>query len=326
VATAPLDVVFFGLGSIGMRHLRLLSERFAADEARFFAVRSGARDTATPERVTAIRSLDELPASRRTGVAFVCNPTSLHVPVALDCARRGLHLFLEKPISDSADGLDELARVVAQQHLTAYVAYPLRFLPVVAALREQLGDATRGHVRYVVSSYLASWRPGTDSKDRYSAQRALGGGVILDLSHELDLLWHLFGPLEVLSAHAGRLGNVTLDCEEYADGLLRARGFDIGLHMNFCSLHEQRTLEIDLPDRYLSVNLRSGALQSRTRDADETRALPIERDDVFRRQLDFFFANLGRSSFSNDLTEASDVFRTVLDFKRAALAARPAAS
>src|SRR5262249_40401662 len=162
--------------------------------------------------------------------------TSLHVETALQCARRGMQLFLEKPIGHSFEGLDELRTLVRERRLTAFVAYPLRFHPAVEAFRARVAEAARpGHVRCTVSSYLPRWRPGTDHRESYSARRELGGGVVLDLSHEFDLVEHVFGAISQPVGVAGRLSDVTVDAEDFADAHFRAGPHTVNLHMNFFS-------------------------------------------------------------------------------------------
>lgn len=302
-----MKILFLGLGSIGRRHLSLLEKRPGRSDLSIFALRSGAGTGALPSGVEELKNWAEV---ERAGpeVAFICNPTSLHIPTAIECARRGMHLFIEKPVGHSREGLDELVSLVREKRLTAYVAYPLRFHGAVAALRDRL-KAFVGkpcHVRAVVSSYLPDWRPGTDHKTSYSARRELGGGVILDLSHEFDLLQYLFGPLSEFSGTAGRIGNVSVDCEDFADVLFRAGASVVNLHMNYFSMENRRALEIDFPEASLKLDLTSGSAE--------------DLDSMFARQLDYFFENLTNPRLMNNLEEARSLFERILNFKDRALA------
>ena len=112
-----MKILFCGLGSIGQRHLRLAQARFAGQTAEFVALRSGQGTGDAPAGVRSLRDWDEV-GRERPVVAFICNPTSLHVETALECARRGMHLFIEKPIASSTQGLAELQKIVSERELT----------------------------------------------------------------------------------------------------------------------------------------------------------------------------------------------------------------
>lgn len=123
--------------------------------------------------------------------AFITNPTSLHYDTL--CALRGKAgaLFIEKPIFD-APGKD-LGACLAPSPRKAYVAAPMRWCGVMLALKRLLPQLRPYSARVICSSYLPEWRPGVDSRTVYSAHRAMGGGVAVDLIHEWDYMAELFG-------------------------------------------------------------------------------------------------------------------------------------
>ena len=108
------------------------------------------------------------------------------------CALRGKAgaLFIEKPIFD-APGKDLGACLAPGQK--AYVAAPMRWCGVMLALKRLLPQLRPYSARVICSSYLPEWRPGVDYRTVYSAHRAMGGGVAVDLIHEWDYMAELFG-------------------------------------------------------------------------------------------------------------------------------------
>ena len=315
-----MKVVFFGLGSIGRRHLGLLqTEPSLKSGLSLYAVRSSFGGSATPNGIEELAGWKEF-EQVRPDAAFICNPTSRHIETALECAKRGVNLFLEKPIGSGEEGLDDLLEAVDRGNLTAYVAYPLRFHPGVEALRRTLrqGGFAGGHVRAVVSSYLPNWRPGTDHLQSYSARRELGGGVILDLSHEFDLMEYVFGSVSRISGKASRGGNVTLDCEDRASAVFSAGDYGVNLDMTFSSMHPQRTIEVDLPGRYLKLDLLSHEITTKAPEGTRVEKFEVGRDEIFLRQLKYFLENTSNPRLMNNLNEASPLFRKILAFRKEA--------
>src|SRR5262249_57224701 len=131
---ATMRVLFVGLGGIGQRHLRNL-RRLRADGVEVMAWRQRGLKTTLTDKLEVeagadvesrygVRVMPELEGALESAdVVFVCNPTRAHVPVALSAARAGCHLFVEKPVSDSWDEVDELLRVVTQRKLVTFVGY-----------------------------------------------------------------------------------------------------------------------------------------------------------------------------------------------------------
>src|SRR5205807_8193605 len=106
------------------------------------------------------------------------------------------------------------------------VGYNLRFHEPAARLAEIVHDGRLGrvHLAHVwFGSWLPDWRPNVDYRTTYSAQRALGGGILLDAIHELDLVVWLFGDdhFTVAGAVVERIGSLEIDVEDTVGALLR---------------------------------------------------------------------------------------------------------
>ncbi len=222
--------LFAGLGGIGQRHLRnLRTIRGDSVEVRAWRQR-GLKTTLTEqlqveaganvEERYAVRVVPELvPALESADVVFVCNPTRAHVPVALAAARAGCHLFVEKPVSDSWDGIDELIELARERRLVTFVGYQLRFHPLMIRLQELVRERAVGNflaVRAEVGEYLPGWHRYEDYRSMYASRRELGGGVILSQIHELDYLYSLFGMPRRIFALGGHLSRLEIDVEDVA--------------------------------------------------------------------------------------------------------------
>ncbi len=242
-----MKFLVIGCGSIGKRHLRNLCA-LAYDD--LFVLRSSRRDAEAIEREFGAKSFFSLEEAlaQKPDIVIVSNPTHLHIPTALATARAGAHLFIEKPLSHSLEGVSELADLVKRQNLKAMIAYPLRFYPGTQKMRQLLQENTIGRPLYVhaeVGSYLPDWRPGRDYRQLYSAHAKMGGGVLLDLSHEVDYLYWLFGTPENLTAQIQNTGALEIDAEDNVNILMEtAGGLSISLHLDYLQRPTTRACKV----------------------------------------------------------------------------------
>lgn len=307
-----MKILIIGLGSIGKRHARLLQKNF---QHELFALRSGAQGENNELGIPEIHSWEEV-ERLKPEVAFITNPTHLHVEVALKCAKLGMHLFMEKPLSHTMEGVEELARLCREKKITCYTAYCLRFHPVIQELKRLLQDKKIYHARATCSSYLPNWRPGTNHLQGYSASAKMGGGVVLDLSHEFDYCAYLFGAITTITGACGRVSNVTVDAEDVADAVLTTvSGTMANVHLNFMSLVSERKVIVDFEGGYAIGDLIASTVECLVEGKKETRTFSTDRDAYFTEQLHYFFDNLGDSAIMNNLEESVALLKKILEFK-----------
>jgi predicted dehydrogenase len=203
-----------GLGSIGQRHLRLL--RAALPEAEIRVLRHSA--SSGPIKY-ADGCLDQLEAAAEFSpqLAIIASPAPFHLRAALPLAETGSHVLVEKPISDGIEGVTDLIALCAKRGQQLQVGYNLRFLNSLQVFRTEITQGSIGSVRAVrceIGQYLPEWRERVDYRKTVSAKAALGGGVLLELSHELDMLRWVFGEVAWLSSWVGRQSELEIDVED----------------------------------------------------------------------------------------------------------------
>jgi len=308
-----MKIIFFGLGSIGKRHLRLLRESGGHE---IYALRSKLGDALEENLgVTCFSSWKEVDKVQPQ-VAFITNPTALHVSTAIECARRGMAIFMEKPVADSLAGIKELKALVKEKNLVTYVAYVLRFHPVITKLRDLIAGREIFHARCVASSYLPLWRPGRDHLKSYSANRVLGGGVITDLSHEIDYMSWLLGGVLRVGGQYGRRSDVTVDTEDYADILLECARGPVNIHIDFLSQQSRREITIDCRDvTFLGDIIGQTVKVFRGHKLEEEISCITGPDDIFRIQIKYFFGHLEEREMMNNIFEASGLMEKVLAWR-----------
>jgi len=223
-------------------------------------------------------------------------------------------MFIEKPIGADRRRLDELLNLVARRKLVTYVAYNLRFHPVVQKLKEAMATLTFQHLRATCSSYLPNWRPQRQVRETYSAHARMGGGVLLDLSHELDYTAYLLGDVQAMTSRAERRSEITVDAEDVADVLLTTASGPAAIHINFLSHLPQRWIQIDGKERTLVGDLmRNTLVEFRQGSIVRQQEMECGGDFTYKAQLDYFFANLDNPRMMNNLIDAAPLFEKLLD-------------
>lgn len=214
-----LRVAVLGQGSIGRRHADLLVERgcevLVWDPAGVEAPVAGTRVAASQDE--ALRSAD---------AAVVASPTIAHLKQALAAVRAGCSVLVEKPLAVASEGVAELIAEAAEREVLLAVAMNLRFHPGPVAVQAavaagEIGKPLMGQVSF--GSYLPDWRPQVDYRQTYSARAELGGGVLLDVVHELDYLTWALGAVVEVSAWLERVSDLEMDVEDVALLHLRHR-------------------------------------------------------------------------------------------------------
>jgi predicted dehydrogenase len=264
-----LSALVVGLGSIGERHARLLRS-LGLDVA---AVSRRTQGPALPRHSTLAGAL----AAAMPDYVVVANETAAHRDTLVALADAGFsgRVLVEKPLFDRPASLPRA--IFASLH----VGYNLRFHPVLAELRRLLADDPPLSVQVYAGQHLSDWRPGRDYRATASASRAAGGGVLRDLSHELDYMIWLFGPCRRVAALGGCFGELGIDCDDVQALLL---AFDrcpaATAQLNYLDRPGAREIVVNTARRTLRADLLRGTLRV---DGDE-RSFAFERDATYLDQ------------------------------------------
>lgn len=299
-------VLFVGLGSAGQRHLRNL-RRLYGQEIEVLAYRVRKRQTVYNDKMQVVpgKILDEeyqirvfddydVALAERPEVAFITNQNSMHMEFALKAAEAGCNLFIEKPISNSLDGIDRLDRLVRAKGRIAYVGFQNRLHPCIKKAKEVLESGKLGRIYMVYSElgeYLPGMHPWEDYRNMHEANRELGGGVVLCQLHELDYLYYLFGMPKEIYAIGGHRSHLEIDVEDAATALCRCtyQGQEcaVNVHLDFLQTPPTRhckiagefgRLEIDLLGNAYKLCLTDGTVE-------EKKFADFERNDMFVEEL-----------------------------------------
>src|SRR5579862_259057 len=289
-----MKVLVVGCGSIGDRHTMNLCTLGVADVILTDPNPLRLKEVATKHGVQTASSFAEA-LQRKPDAVLICSTPHLHVPLAIEAVRNGCHCFIEKPISDRLDGLDELLSEAKSRHLTLLVGYNLRYEPAIVEAQALLDQNCIGRVIYVraeIGSYLANWRPWQDYRQSYTAKKEMGGGVILDASHELDEVRFLLGEVDRVFCAAGKLSDLEIEVEDTAEITLWFRNGALGsVHLDMMEKAKSRSCKLIGTEGTILSDLNEGLVKWYSASAKQwqTSQHSVDNNFTYIAELKHFF-------------------------------------
>jgi predicted dehydrogenase len=304
-----LKVLIIGLGSIALKHIEAIKK--INQGAVIYALRSGiiANDN---KGVISIFNLTEVPND--IDFILISNPTSLHADSILNVIDLKKPLFIEKPVFDSIISNENVVELISQKNIKTYIGCNLRFHPALIFLKNYLNTNTPkiNEVTIYCGSFLPNWRPLQDYTKSYSAQKKLGGGVHLDLIHELDYAIWLFGKPLIYKSNKRKVSNLLIDSFDYTHYNLTYPDFDISITLNYYRSQPKRQIEIVLENEVLICDLLNSTILN-----DKNQILFNDNDfsfsNTYLTQMNYFINNLkNENRFMNDIHESIEILKIAL--------------
>jgi predicted dehydrogenase len=284
------SVLVLGAGSIGSRHARELHAAGAEvdvadpDRARSEAAAAAAGGRSVPFDLDHLDGYDGI---------VVASPTTFHAQQARAALDAGATVLVEKPLVDDLDDLDELVTMGKGRLM---VGYNLRLHDPVRRLVDMVHEGRAGRVSAVrlwFGSWLPDWRPSVDYRQTYSARADLGGGILSDAIHELDLLVWLLGsgPYDVLGAFVGRVGPLEIDVEDTVKALLRHHSGAVAeVSLDYLSRRYRRGIEVIGDRATVRLDWARAVLEVEDANGVEVHAADEPVADSYARQAERFLA------------------------------------
>lgn len=294
-----MRVLVLGHGSIGKRHARVLSEQLGHE----VEVVTRVQECAYPHYET----LSDAGDLQRFDYFVIATETNRHYQNLLDlnAAVADRTILVEKPLFFRESGFTDVRNSI-------FVGYNLRFHPALLKVRELLQGKNVSAVNVQVGEYLPWWRPGTDYRTCYSAKRSEGGGVVFDISHEIDYIQWLFGAMNKLVSLTGRLSALEIDSDDFSSVIgLTERKTAINLSMDYLSMLPVRSMLASAVNLSVMLDLEHGLLTC----CDENRNKQtwdfsvVERDHTYREMHRTILERQGGEACT--LQQGFDVMRTI---------------
>lgn len=336
-----------GCGSIGRRHARNLKALGVR--------RLGFCDTSPEALAQCSEELGGEPFSNyaealqkfRPEIVLICTPPVYHVDEALGALRARAHVFIEKPLSHESDGIQVLISEARRRDRVVQIGYNMRFHPGLRILKELIDSGKLGRVLWLkveAGQYLPDWRPWQHYRESYSGRQELGGGIILDGSHELDYICWLLGRPTEVTCRAEHLSNLDVDVEDSAWIYLtfpeRRRA---ELHLDFVQRAYTRTCKVvgETGTAFWDFNLKEVRWFSAENSSAENESAEklstekagwksvnyvFEANDMYVAEILHFLESLGSGTGPLvDLEQGRDVIKVVEAAKKSSQEGRPQA-
>jgi predicted dehydrogenase len=304
-----MKVLILGFGSIARKHVQSIQK--IVPGSQIFALRSGIEGEKYPG-VTNIFSLSEIDA-RSMNFCIISTPTSEHKNSIEQVINYGVPLFIEKPIHNSLQ-IRSTVLQLTKANIVTYVACNLRFLDSLQYLKKNMAIIERKKINEVNvynGSYLPDWRKNINFRDSYSANRELGGGVHLDLIHELDYIYWMFGiPLSVYSQFKNQ-SMLEISAFDYANYLLEYDGFCASVVLNYYRRDSKRTLELVFADETWEIDILRNKITSNNQSIFSSEQ---SVRDTYDLQMEYFIQCLETHSISfNTIDDGFNVLEMCLN-------------
>ena len=315
----PKRILICSLGSIGRRHARIFHELLPDIELSVY--RSG-YGKACPELALMSHEFSDLTdaIAWQPDAAVIASPAPFHQEQALLLARSGIPLLIEKPIgagTEKQEYWDELSHY--SKNLPIVVGYVFRHDHCASYVKSILDSQELGKVLeadFYCGSWLPDWRPDSDYKKCVSSRSVLGGGALLELSHEIDLACWILGVFEINFASLQKSDLLDIDVEDQV--LLITSGTkcsSIIIRTNFCSFPSRRRISIRCEKGEIEWNLLDGEVMVQSRQQLLHKFQGAQKpDDRYRLQAErFISAVAGSSAQCCSLSDGLQVMKLIND-------------
>ena len=226
----------------------------------------------------------------------------------------GCPLFIEKPVLSELNSSSSLSEMIHEKQLLTYVACNLRFHPVIQFLKKYLieNKSIINEVNIYCGSYLPDWRPGKDFRKIYSANAEMGGGVHLDLIHELDYCYWLFGnPIETKSLKRN-VSSLKINAFDFGAYHLLYDTFTANIILNYFRKDPKREIEIITEKETVKADLLKCTV-THLEDHQIIFEQPYQVKDTYLEQMKYFISHINNNQQPmNSFDEAVDVLKIAL--------------
>ncbi len=261
-----MKILIVGFGSIAKKHIANLKTLSPGVKISVLCRAGKKRDVSGLESL--FFCVDDAIAWRPNYI-IIASPATCHAKDVFSFAALNIPILVEKPLTAE---LPEAISLLDKCDLSLHVGYQLRFSDAFKVVREWLNKLGKLYfARIEVGQYLPHWRPDTPVAAMVSSQKHLGGGVLLELSHEIDLTIALVGmPTKVIAVKGGK-SHLNLDVEDNVELVLTyENGSQVSIHLDMLQYKPCRTskwigefgqLEWDIINNKVSLYGQNGQLE-----------------------------------------------------------------
>ena len=315
-------ILIVGFGSIGKRHFENILNN--TDSKIIICTNRTDLKKYEKDRIVIVRSLSDA-LSHKPNIAFVTNETSYHIKTALKLAAKGIHMFLEKPLSNTMKDVKKLEKLILKKKLITQIGCNMRFHPCIMKIKKILDEKELGKIISVhveSSSYLPDWHPYEDYRNGYAARKDLGGGIALTCIHEIDFLYWFFGDITKVFSITGKFSDLKVTADDLSVMTFLFKKKIVGeLHLDYfqrpdfksCTIKGIKgTLFWDSSSNEVKIFYRTGKSWKRVQ-----KITTFERNAMYVNELKYFLSCVKKKKKTmNDIHDGIKTLEIVLAAKR----------
>lgn len=240
-----MRIGIIGFGSIGQRHYNNIRVRYPKFKINILTKRNDIK----PDKNTVVFDSEKDFFAQMNDIFFITNETNKHARTIIKClAQNPKGIFVEKPIAHSMNDIPEILKLVKRNKSVLMVGYCLQFHKPLLEIKKMISNKIIGDVVYVRSSVgqdLRTWRQ-RDYKVNYSYDSSRGGGVVLDLIHDINYpAWLLGEKIFLVNGLASKMGLFDIKSEDIAEGIFRSEsGRLVSVHLDYLQNPGRRYCEV----------------------------------------------------------------------------------
>jgi hypothetical protein len=314
-----MRVAVIGLGNIAKRHRSNIKKMFPEAEIIVMSA-SGRLPSEMICNADYIVSNIQNIIDYTVDMAIIASPAPLHSLHAIPLIEAGIPVLIEKPVTTSVEDAKSIIKAKSKYQVNAGVGYCLKYLSSALFVKKFIESGRAGKVinaNIEIGQYLPDWRPNTDYKKSVSAVHSLGGGVLFELSHDIDYAQWLFGKLEIEHALIRNTGELGIEVEDVADILATSQsGCVVSLHLDFLQRQASRKCKIISNRGALVWDL----IKNQVVWTDETGESVLFSDELWDRNKMYLnmlsdFNNKNKSDSFSSIESSLSVVELITDLK-----------
>ena len=305
-----------GAGNISKKHIENI--KILNKKSTVLNLSSSGRviDTQSNKADYFLRNFEEIQQHKLNAV-IIASPATFHLEHALFFSTLNIPLLIEKPLSDSMAKYEEASLILSDMNKIIRIAYNLRFLNSMIFFKDFLDKNQLGKIYSIqseVGQNLINWRPNKKYRDTVSSSKNLGGGVLLELSHELDYLTWIFGDIESVYCKLTNTNHFDIDVEDNVDSIIQTRGGQsINLHMDFLQNKTTRKCKVLGEKGTLNFNILENRIMHYSEDGESNIIYEEHASDPNQSYIDMLQTFLNLDTKKTDTLASLDEARRVLE-------------
>ena len=308
-------ILIIGFGSIGRRHLKIIKKIRPAIKVnillRPISLKKIKDQKLLNKTFTNIKdALDE-----GADAAIIASPANLHIEHSIEVLKAKIPVLIEKPISDNLKNCSELKQIMKSNNCLVTVGYVLRHSKILNKFKKIINESHIGERLYTeikCGSYLPEWRKDIDYRESVSANSSLGGGVLLELSHEINYANWLFGPFKNIKSISINSEHLDINVEDIAKIIaVNNKNLLVSIHLDFCSGSNERFCKLYGTLGFINLDFNNHLITIKKNDSKETIKIEVDENynDMYVNQINDFLNCIENNS--NPIVTIDDALDTL---------------